>query len=350
MTEKNRFVTLVTFCTLTALVTSQTCPPTEDVAPCTCKVSRKGTVLVECVNINSEEILTRAVQALKGYEIAYFKLVKSNLSSLPSGLFDGTKINRIEILSSVLNDLGPKDSDASPFIGLEDSLTELVIFSPMKSVKKWNWKHLSPLTKMKRLLINRCHNTLKVETELSYVTNSSVTWFQFSTCCITEVRPGALDAYQNLETLDLMGNRLSRLRRATLPKTAPNLKKLELSRNMISIIDVDTFTNLPALKEIYLESNDIAYIYEDVFGGIWNQLELLDLKDNNIICDINLAWIVGQQMIYDSADQVPLQCGYPSTMTGRSIKTLTKEELRAVGVVQRPVGRNKKDNFCIDTE
>ncbi|XP_076349828.1 oplophorus-luciferin 2-monooxygenase non-catalytic subunit-like isoform X2 [Tachypleus tridentatus] len=345
-----RFVILVTFCTLTALVTSQSCPATEDIAPCTCTVSGKGTVLVECARIDSEEILTRAVQGLKGYEIGYFKIVKSNLNSLPGGLFNGTKINRVEILSSVLNDLGPKDSNASPFTGLQDSLTELVIFSPMKSVKNWNWKHLSPLTKMKRLLINRCHNTLKVETGLSYVTSSPVTWFQFSTCCITDVRPGALDAYQNLEILDLMGNRLHTLRKTTLPKSAPNLKKIELSRNMISIIEADTFTHLPALKEIYLESNDIAYIYKDVFGDMWDRMERLVLKDNSIVCDINLVWIVGRKMIYDNADRVPLQCDYPATLTGRSIKTLTKEELRAVGVVHRPARKDDNNYFCTDTE
>lgn len=85
--------------------------------------------------------------------------------------------------------------------------------------------------------------------------------------------------------LNLRGNELISLS-ANVFKGAENLRTIDLSHNMISIIQPETFTNLRSLVELNLSSNQLNNNSFDREGIDWiddiSSLRTLDLSNNNI--------------------------------------------------------------------
>nr|XP_042913833.1 protein artichoke-like [Parasteatoda tepidariorum] len=48
---------------------------------------------------------------------------------------------------------------------------------------------------------------------------------------------------------------------------------------------------MPALKRLAIRTNGLTRIPEQTFKPIWDQVNIVDLRGNPIICDSQLDWI-----------------------------------------------------------
>ncbi|KAM3967294.1 leucine-rich repeat-containing protein 2mit [Aphomia sociella] len=118
---------------------------------------------------------------------------------------------------------------------------------------------------------------------------------------ISAVRCGDLDSYPLLQSLDFSDNKvvlveddsLGRLEMllflnlntnllTSVPKSLPDeLKYLSINNNLIKNLSIPDFKNLPNLRILLLQYNNINYIEEHVFDDLLS-LEMLDLSNNPI--------------------------------------------------------------------
>ncbi|XP_030022874.2 LOW QUALITY PROTEIN: adhesion G protein-coupled receptor A3 [Manduca sexta] len=143
-------------------------------------------------------------------------------------------------------------------------------------------------------------------------------------------------------SLNLSGNAISTLSRELY---LPNLQKLDLSRNQISLIESDAFYNMTSLQRLDLSYNQINNIYKEMFKGLINLerlilaqnhisvmaagtfdyligLKQLDITENPLICDCELLW-VGDWARNTSVKLVGNpKCAFPENMVNKTVRKL----------------------------
>ncbi|XP_026752983.2 adhesion G protein-coupled receptor A3 [Galleria mellonella] len=160
---------------------------------------------------------------------------------------------------------------------------------------------------------------------------------------ITELKEIDLSKlWTNVVNLNLSGNAISTLSREL---HLPNLQKLDLSKNQISLIESDAFYNMTALQRLDLSNNQISKIYKEMFKGLINlerlilaqnhisvlavgtfeyliELKQLDISENPLICDCNMLW-VGDWASNTSVKLVGNpKCAFPENMALKIVKKL----------------------------
>uniref|UniRef100_A0A3B3HCC4 Toll-like receptor 22 n=1 Tax=Oryzias latipes TaxID=8090 RepID=A0A3B3HCC4_ORYLA len=81
------------------------------------------------------------------------------------------------------------------------------------------------------------------------------------------------DVPKTVTSLDLSGNKLSRIRRADFSHV-PHLIQLDLNRNYILQVDRFSFSNLTSLQKLNLNHNKLDKLDSNVFHGLWSLTEL----------------------------------------------------------------------------
>uniref|UniRef100_A0A3P9H1T5 LRRCT domain-containing protein n=1 Tax=Oryzias latipes TaxID=8090 RepID=A0A3P9H1T5_ORYLA len=81
------------------------------------------------------------------------------------------------------------------------------------------------------------------------------------------------DVPKTVTSLDLSGNKLSRIRRADFSHV-PHLIQLDLNRNYILQVDSFSFSNLTSLQKLNLNHNKLDKLDSSVFHGLWSLTEL----------------------------------------------------------------------------
>ncbi|XP_068633969.1 adhesion G protein-coupled receptor A3 [Battus philenor] len=160
---------------------------------------------------------------------------------------------------------------------------------------------------------------------------------------ITELKEVDLSKLLTLVvSLNLSGNAISTLSRDL---HLPNLQKLDLSRNQISLIESDAFYNMTSLQRLDLSYNQISNIYKEMFKGLVNLerliltqnlistlsagtfdylvgLKQLDITENPLICDCDLLW-VGDWSRNTSVKLVGNpKCRSPENMVNKTVRKL----------------------------
>ncbi|CAG9787943.1 unnamed protein product [Diatraea saccharalis] len=172
---------------------------------------------------------------------------------------------------------------------------------------------------------------------------------------ITELKEIDLSKiYNNVISLNFSGNAISTLSREL---HLPNLQKLDLSKNQISLIESDAFYNMTSLQRLDLSYNQISNVYKEMFKGLVNLerlvlaqnhismlavgtfeylvgLKQLDITDNPLICDCELLWVG----VWSHNTSVKLvnnpKCAFPENMANKTIRKLkTYLDLSACGSV-----------------
>jgi Leucine-rich repeat (LRR) protein len=62
----------------------------------------------------------------------------------------------------------------------------------------------------------------------------------------------------------------------------PNLKRLEISQQLIKFVERENFANMKNLEELRLQSNKIEFLPEDVFWDLTN-LKIVNLSNNRLV-------------------------------------------------------------------
>ena len=125
-----------------------------------------------------------------------------------------------------------------------------------------------------------------------------------------------------LEKLDLSGNDIDYLDEDTF-RNLGHLKHLDLSANKLTVLTMDTLNGLSKLERLKLNSNLLLTIEFGAFSHLTN-IQKVDLADNPLLCDCNIAWMLGHWMEISGAK---VRCGAPASLKNKLLKKLEASDL-----------------------
>ncbi|XP_074144108.1 peroxidasin homolog isoform X2 [Sminthopsis crassicaudata] len=144
---------------------------------------------------------------------------------------------------------------------------------------------------------------------------------------IREIQPGTFKRLKNLNTLLLNNNQIKRIPSGSF-EDLENLKYLYLHFNQIETLDPESFNHLPKLERLFLHNNRIAHLVPGTFSHL-NSMKRLRLDSNALHCDCEILWLADLLKTYAESGnaQAAATCEYPRRIQGRSVATITPEEL-----------------------
>ncbi|KYO32917.1 peroxidasin-like protein isoform B [Alligator mississippiensis] len=144
---------------------------------------------------------------------------------------------------------------------------------------------------------------------------------------IKEIQPGAFRRLKNLNTLLLNNNQIKRIPNEAFVDLE-NLKYLYLHFNQIETLEPESFTHLPKLERLFLHNNRIAHLVPGTFSHL-ESMKRLRLDSNALHCDCEILWLAELLKTYAESGnaQAAATCEYPRRIQGRSVATITPEEL-----------------------
>ncbi|KAG8174359.1 hypothetical protein JTE90_011635 [Oedothorax gibbosus] len=107
------------------------------------------------------------------------------------------------------------------------------------------------------------------------------------------------------------------------PRGRNKLNAIDLQYNMISTLPNDMFSDMPALKYVYLAGNMIAVLPEATFQPVISQLFHLDVSGNSIKCDCLIAWMLQLKVPFGLRGN----CYAPKALRGKEFDQLTRSDL-----------------------
>ncbi|XP_043916354.1 peroxidasin homolog [Protopterus annectens] len=168
---------------------------------------------------------------------------------------------------------------------------------------------------------------------------------------IRDLQSGSFKKLTNLNTLLLNNNLIKRIPRKVFEdleslqylyiykneihtidhqafKGLVSLEQLYLHFNNIEVLDPDTFDGLPKLERLFLHNNRISRIPTETFSRL-NSLKRLRLDSNKLVCDCDVLWLAELMRGYakNGNTQAAATCEYPRRLQGRSVSSVTAEEL-----------------------
>ncbi|XP_029984740.1 leucine-rich alpha-2-glycoprotein-like [Sphaeramia orbicularis] len=183
--------------------------------------------------------------------------------------------------------------------------------------------------------------------------NSSVTWLDLSGNLLTKIPAGLLQKLPLLENLDLANNRLEKISAKSLDPLT-KLERLNLQDNKLNTLDMSIFQNTHNLTNLFLSRNKLQKLPQNLFQeltqlrhlslddnqlkhippGLLDQLvsldeEGLDLTANPWMCDgkIEYLWRWLQKNKNKAFLPETITCATPPSLAGRSVMSLTENEL-----------------------
>ncbi|XP_061599190.1 peroxidasin homolog isoform X3 [Cololabis saira] len=114
----------------------------------------------------------------------------------------------------------------------------------------------------------------------------------------------------------------------TVPAVSPQTTILDLRFNKIRDLQLGSFKRLKNLNTLLLNNNSIRRIPRGAFEDLEN-LKYLRLDSNALSCDCELLWLADllKQYAESGNAQAAATCDHPSRLQGRSVATLTAQEL-----------------------
>uniref|UniRef100_A0AAY4DN87 Peroxidase n=1 Tax=Denticeps clupeoides TaxID=299321 RepID=A0AAY4DN87_9TELE len=144
---------------------------------------------------------------------------------------------------------------------------------------------------------------------------------------IKDLHPSSFRRLKNLNTLLLNNNHIRRIPRGAF-EDLENLKYLYLHFNNIESLEPEAFTHLPKLERLFLHNNRITHLMLGTFSHL-QSMKRLRLDSNALNCDCELLWLADllKQYAESGNAQAAATCEYPNRLQGRSVATLTAQEL-----------------------
>ncbi|CAH0603337.1 unnamed protein product [Chrysodeixis includens] len=117
-----------------------------------------------------------------------------------------------------------------------------------------------------------------------------VQYLNLSNNQITSIDNSGLKQLSSLEVLDLSFNKLMRLTRASF-QYMEWLVELNLDNNMICHISGQPFDFMPRLKVLSIRHNKLSTVMENTFAKLRNNIAILDIDGNPLICNCKIIWL-----------------------------------------------------------
>ena len=125
-----------------------------------------------------------------------------------------------------------------------------------------------------------------------------------------------------LEKLDLSGNDIDYLDDDAF-RNLGHLKNLDLSGNKLTVLTMDTLNGLSNLERLKVNNNLLLTIEFGAFSHLTN-IQKVDLADNPLLCDCNIAWMLGHWM---EISRAKARCGAPASLKNKLLKKLEASDL-----------------------
>ncbi|CAG0916341.1 unnamed protein product [Notodromas monacha] len=115
-------------------------------------------------------------------------------------------------------------------------------------------------------------------------------WLYLNHNPIKGVPTRSLRPLTSLRSLDLRNCEINNLSADSFEVFSKNLQYLHLQYNHIKTLPMGVFDFMESLDHLQLYSNRIEHAPYDVFSGVLDTMEVLDLHGNPLVCDCDLRW------------------------------------------------------------
>ncbi|KAI5635402.1 leucine rich repeat domain-containing protein [Phthorimaea operculella] len=116
-----------------------------------------------------------------------------------------------------------------------------------------------------------------------------VQYMNLSNNQLSTIDSSGLRQLASLEVLDLSFNRLTQISRASF-QYMEWLVELNLDNNLICYIGGQPFDFMPRLKVLSLRNNKLTSVSEPTFAKLRNNIAILDIDGNPLICNCKIIW------------------------------------------------------------
>ncbi|XP_063529124.1 protein artichoke-like [Cydia strobilella] len=117
-----------------------------------------------------------------------------------------------------------------------------------------------------------------------------VQYLNMSNNQLTNIDNSGLRQLASLEVLDLSFNKLNKVTRTSF-QYMEWLVELNLDNNLICYIGGQPFDFMPRLKVLSLQHNKLTSVGEPVFAKLRNNIAILDIDGNPLICNCRIVWL-----------------------------------------------------------
>lgn len=246
-----------------------------------------------------------------------FVLKDGRLSHIPPGAFGGNKVSGL-VFNNVTVDSFVSPTGLSVFDELEGTLEKIVFYKGSSVPKTWdilkNLKRLDELVffRMSKLNLGKDFNGLPGSVKKVAVIQSS----------LSDVDKDWMSSLINLEQVRIESSDLKTFSRSMLPRPAPHLRELTITRTALASLPMDFSQELPALRMLNLGRNKITTIGEGALAPLTKQTTIVVLSGNPMNCDCKLRFLLG----YPDTWQYP-KCKTPDALAKTPVKGLTPDKL-----------------------
>ncbi|KAM3962801.1 artichoke [Aphomia sociella] len=116
-----------------------------------------------------------------------------------------------------------------------------------------------------------------------------VQYLNISNNQLTNIDNSGLRLLTSLEVLDLSYNKLTKITRASF-QYMEWLVELNMDNNLICYINGQPFDTMPRLKVLSLRHNKLSFVSETTFTKLRNNIAILDIDGNPLICNCGIMW------------------------------------------------------------
>ncbi|KAH7643426.1 hypothetical protein HUG17_10117 [Dermatophagoides farinae] len=280
-------------------------------------------------------------------------LAKNWLQFIPNNLFKSSNVNH-SLSITTMNEL---NLDSNPIIKLrEDSLIHDGDDFPLLTILRAQHGNLTVLTTNDFIGLNHLEQLFLHDNQIQTISPSTfrslskliildlsvnrldnlpqeriiglarLESLNLSHNSLTELPLFSQDLGQNLHTLDISFNRISRIE--SFGHLSSSLKQLSLRHNMIGWIANNAFQNMTSLVQIDLRQNFLTQISETIFESIEVRLKSIMLAGNPFHCDCRLLsiyqWLEEHSRLvkFDNDYEEMMICDQPEKLKHDSIQSL----------------------------
>ncbi|XP_046961650.1 protein artichoke-like [Vanessa cardui] len=264
----------------------------------------------------------------RGLDVEILNISSNNLHELPNSLnvlsklktldasnnyiknFDGNIINNIQTLAEIklhsnriteLRTGSFRDLNNLESIDLENNQLEIIHPMAIANLPKLlsiylNRNHIieipdrafSNLSKLR--IIEMQSNRLQYISIRAFENLPLVQYLNLSNNQLINLDNLGIKHLVSLEVLDLSFNKITRINKESF-QYMEWLVELNLDNNLICHISNQPFDNMPRLKVLSLRHNKLTSVFEDNFAKLRNNIAILDIDGNPLVCNCAIIWL-----------------------------------------------------------
>ncbi|XP_045188915.2 adhesion G protein-coupled receptor A3-like isoform X2 [Mercenaria mercenaria] len=152
---------------------------------------------------------------------------------------------------------------------------------------------------------------------------------------ISVLRKESFSQLSDLQRLDLSHNRITLIEPGAFEGLS-ELRRLDLSNNNLGSINGSIFSGLPNLQKLMLSFNKLNTIPDGTFSDL-PALRRLDFQSDYLRCDCHLKWIVKWTKYKKVKIKSSTTCAVPKELKGTALKRLKQKDLHCDRPLELPL-------------